>query len=97
MAINKVVFGSDTLMDITDSTVTEDTLLDGVVAYGADGERIVGRASPHGSEIDDVNVNMTEDFEGSNLHEAFSDLYRRVGVIETDIELALDAILGGNE
>lgn len=42
MAISKVVFGGDTLMDITDSTVSEDSLLDGFTAYGADGEKVVG-------------------------------------------------------
>ena len=43
MAISKVAFSDGTVhMDITDSTVTADTLANGVVAYGADGERIVG-------------------------------------------------------
>ena len=42
--VSKVVLGNDTIMDITDSTVTENNLLDGEVAYGSDGERVVGRA-----------------------------------------------------
>lgn len=42
MGVNKVVYGGETLIDITDSTVTQETLGDGAVAYGADGERIVG-------------------------------------------------------
>lgn len=43
MGVNKVVFGAVSIMDISDSTVTEDTLAEGVTAYGADGENIVGK------------------------------------------------------
>lgn len=42
MAVNKVVYGITVLIDISDSTVTPETLTKGVVAYNAKGERIVG-------------------------------------------------------
>ena len=42
MAVSKVCYGAVTVMDITDSTVTADRLAEGAVAYGADGERIIG-------------------------------------------------------
>lgn len=42
MAINKVEYAGTTLIDITDSTVTPDTLAAGVIAYNNAGERIVG-------------------------------------------------------
>lgn len=42
MGVNKVVYGTTVLIDITDSTVTPETLAEGVVAYNAKGERIVG-------------------------------------------------------
>lgn len=48
MAVNKVVFGTDTLMDISDSTVAPDTLLKDIIAYAANGERIVGTAEAGG-------------------------------------------------
>lgn len=44
MAVNKVIYGTTVIIDITDSTVTADTLAEGVVAYNAKGERIVGNA-----------------------------------------------------
>lgn len=44
MAINKVVYGTTVLIDLSDSTVTPETLAEGVVAYNAKGERIVGTA-----------------------------------------------------
>lgn len=42
MAVNKVVYGARTVIDLTDSTVTPETLAQGVVAYNKAGERIVG-------------------------------------------------------
>lgn len=42
MAVSKVVYGTTVLIDISDSTVTPETLAEGVIAYNAKGERIVG-------------------------------------------------------
>lgn len=42
MAINKVEFGNTTLMDITDTTVSTDDVLEGKVFYAKDGTRSVG-------------------------------------------------------
>ena len=42
MAHAKIIYQGNVMMDITDSTVTPDTLGEGIIAYGADGERIVG-------------------------------------------------------
>lgn len=46
MAINVVKYGDEVLIDISDSTVTEDNLQNGAVAYKADGTRIVGKYIP---------------------------------------------------
>lgn len=42
MAISKVVYGGNTLIDLTADTVTADKVLTGVKAHGADGEQITG-------------------------------------------------------
>ena len=42
MAISKVVYGGNTLIDLTSDTVVADKLLDGYTAHGADGEVING-------------------------------------------------------
>lgn len=42
MAVNKVIYGGNTLVDITGDTVTAADLADGVKATGADGNPIVG-------------------------------------------------------
>lgn len=60
MAINKVIYDGRVLIDLSDSTVTPETLAEGVVAYNAAGERIIGTMKP-GSQItvtDDGNGNV---------------------------------------
>lgn len=42
MAVNKVVYGNSTLMDITDTTATPDEVLEGEVFYSANGTRSAG-------------------------------------------------------
>lgn len=42
MAISKVVYGGETLIDLTADSVTKDKLLKGTTAHGADGEPITG-------------------------------------------------------
>ena len=59
MAINKVIYDGRVLIDLTDSTVTPETLAEGVVAYNAKGERIVGTMK-HGS-----GVTVTDDEKGN--------------------------------
>lgn len=42
MAVNKVIYGGNTLIDLTGDTVTAADLADGVKATGADGNPVVG-------------------------------------------------------
>lgn len=42
MAISKVIYGGETLIDLTPDTITEEKVLKGYTAHGADGEAIVG-------------------------------------------------------
>ena len=42
MAYNKIIYGGNTLIDLTGDTVTADKLLSGYTAHGADGEAITG-------------------------------------------------------
>lgn len=43
--VNKVVYGGQTLIDISDTTATADKILEGYTAYGADGQKLTGTAS----------------------------------------------------
>ena len=42
MAVNKVVYGTETLIDLTSDTVTPDKLLNGITAHDQSGEPITG-------------------------------------------------------
>lgn len=42
MAVNKVIYGGNTLVDLTGDTVTAADLAEGITATGADGNPIVG-------------------------------------------------------
>ena len=42
MAISKVIYGGETLIDLTSDSVAADKLLKGYTAHGADGEKITG-------------------------------------------------------
>ncbi len=42
MSVSKVVYGNETLIDLTADTVKADKLLAGITAHGADGETITG-------------------------------------------------------
>lgn len=45
MAVNRVVYGSQTLIDLTGNTVTPETLLAGTRAHNRAGQEITGTAS----------------------------------------------------
>ncbi len=49
MAINKVVLGDETLIDLTNDTVTADSLLEGKTAHDKSGELITGTMTSGGS------------------------------------------------
>lgn len=46
MAINKVIYGGKSLIDLTGDSVTPETLLSGIIAHDKTGMEIVGVASP---------------------------------------------------
>lgn len=45
MAVNKVIYDGKTLIDISDSTVDSSNILSGVIAYAANGDKIIGQVS----------------------------------------------------
>lgn len=59
MAISKVVYGGDTLIDLTADTVKAEHLIKGYTAHGADGEKITG-ANDWDSNTQDATAADTE-------------------------------------
>lgn len=59
MAINKVIYGSNTLIDLTPDSVTPETLQQGITAHNAAGEPITG-TSTKDSDTSDATLTVAE-------------------------------------
>lgn len=64
MAVNKVIYGGNTLVDLTGDTVTAADLADGVKATGADGKPIVGLMKKVNidSSLSDTSTNPVQNY-----------------------------------
>ena len=58
--VNKVVYGNQTVMDITDTTATEGDVANGAVFYKANGARSVGTATPSDPEWGDITGTLSD-------------------------------------
>lgn len=67
MAINKVIYGGDVLIDLTADTVTEDTLLRGFTAHDKSGGVISG-ACTFDSDTSDATVSVAEILDGKTAY-----------------------------
>ena len=56
MAINKVVYGNTTLVDLTEDTATEEDVMEGKTFHDASGQKRTGSAT-QGGRVQDVEVN----------------------------------------
>ena len=67
MAISKVIYGGNTLIDLTGDTVVADKLLKGYKAHGADGEVING-ACTYGADTQDATATAAEILSGKTAY-----------------------------
>ncbi len=67
MAVSKVVYGGNTLIDLTGDTVTASTLLKGSTAHGADGEIITG-ACDYDANTQDATATAAEILVGKTAY-----------------------------
>ena len=88
MANNKVQLADGTtLMDITDSTVTEDSLLDGAVAYNAAGDKIVGTMRSPTTPYMEAEYVAVEDTDGNTNHYIeHAKLYNHTAIYANEFE-----------
>ena len=82
MGINKVVYGTETLIDLTADTVTSDVLLSGFTAHNAAGNKITGKYTGGDSDNggDEINLLHNADWAYSlvnqrNHSDAVTDAY----------------------
>lgn len=67
MAISKVVYGGDVLIDLTADTVTAEKVLKGVTTHGADGEPITGSCT-YDADTQDATATATEILAGKTAY-----------------------------
>lgn len=67
MAINKVIYGSNTLIDLTPDSVTPETLQQGITAHDKSGEIITG-TSTKDSDTSDATAAVAEILEGKTAY-----------------------------
>lgn len=67
MGINKVVYGGNTLIDLTGDTVTADKLLKGITAHGKDGEAVTGTCT-YDVDSNDATVAVAEILKGKTAY-----------------------------
>lgn len=67
MAISKVVYGGQTLIDLTADTVTADKVLTGYTTHGADGEKVTGTCD-YDSNTQDATAADSEILKGKTAY-----------------------------
>lgn len=67
MAVSKVIYGGQTLIDLTADTVKADKLLSGVKAHGADGEAITGTCT-YDANTQDATATAAEILSGKTAY-----------------------------
>lgn len=67
MAINKVIYGGNTLIDITDTTALADKVLAGYYFYGRDGVKTAG-TSTFNADTSDATATASEILSGSSAY-----------------------------
>lgn len=95
MAINKVEFSGDTLIDLTEDTVTPDTLAKGVTAHSRSGEIIYGEGFIPQELIDQVEQNTNDINELSN-NKADKSIEGKIGNYEKNGFLSKNLYYCGN-
>lgn len=88
MGINKVIYQKNVLIDITDSTVTPDTLCLGEIAYDASGEKIIGSfIGGEGVDTSDATATPNDILEGKT---AYADGVKLTGTVAVNSSSDLD-------
>lgn len=67
MAISKVIYGGNTLIDLTADTITADKILTGYKAHGADGEAIIGTCD-YDANTQDATAQASEILSGKTAY-----------------------------
>ena len=83
MGVNKVVYGSETLVDLTGDTITAENLRTGYTAHGANGEVITGTLKTAAMKARTLNCGWIGKGDGywtpESPTESYADMYEVIG------------------
>ena len=97
MSVNKVQLANgETIIDISDSTVTPETLAEGVTAHDASGRKITGKMIPGGGSSVQSDWNQTDSSAADFIKNKPFEEIPVVIVEEQDAEFPYDENAGGN-
>lgn len=103
MAVNKVIYGGNTLVDLTGDTVTAADLADGVKATGSDGNPIVGLMQKVTIDAE-LSTTSTNPVQNKVINQKFNDILLPNGQLSTPsnneaylCKLAADALSSIND
>lgn len=103
MAVNKVIYGGNTLVDLTGDTVTAADLADGVKATGSDGNPIVGLMQKVTIDAE-LSTTSTNPVQNKVINQKFNDILLPNGKLSTPssneaylCKLAADALSSIND
>lgn len=88
MAVNKVIYGGNTLVDLTGDTVTAADLADGVKATGADGNPVIGlmQKVTIDAELSNTSMNPVQNkVVKTNMDSLYNNLMTKLGVLGSTI------------
>lgn len=91
MAVNKIVYSGQTLIDLTSDTVTADDLMEGVTAHDASGNLIVGTAKRY-EETEWTNLTITNASVPSSTYQPR--LKRCGSVVHIEGDVKFNSVLG---
>lgn len=58
--VNKIIYGDETLMDLTEDTVTEEQVLEGAMFHNSAGEKKTGTLAPLATSVNEEHFNIDE-------------------------------------
>lgn len=102
MAVNKVIYGGETLIDLSGDTVTADKLLAGYTAHGADGTAITGTLQSGGSGTNNCEAyhitssSTTLSFQGTGTVKVWGYGYKSSGYTTTVYSFVGDGYYSGS-
>lgn len=99
MGVAKVILNGDTLMDVTQKTVTANTMLSGTTALAADGEGVVGSIGIYNGDVEPASI-VPAEYQRVNYIQSSGSEYIDTGIYgdqTTSLEMTMQRLTALNQ